>query len=402
MRLAYWLALTPLALGEALLPACTETKAKATSAPQSVVVTPVAQRDLLLSLEAVATVDGYVNAEIRARVRGYLQAQKYKDGASVKEGDTLFVIEPSEYAAAVASARASVARAQTAQEHNQAQLERRRALSASGVVSKQELDDAAASAHDADAQVEAARAQLQQALLNLSYTQIRSPVSGVAGLALVRVGNLVGQNEPTLLTTVSQLDPMRVNFPLSEVDYLKLPSLKRLDGRDLAWARTQFDALDRGQTADGDLGVELVLSDGSTYAHKGVIVAVNRQIDPTTGTIQVQALFPNPDKVLRPGQYGRVRLPRPEAGRNATVVPEKALIQLQGTYSLAVVGAGDRIQMRRVEVGPASGALRVVTSGVTVGERVVVDGVQKVSDGAQVLPQAAADAPGASAAAGQH
>jgi membrane fusion protein (multidrug efflux system) len=403
MRLAK--GLVPVALLAGLLPlgGCTETKAKATAAgPPTVLVATVAQRDVPLTLEAVATVDGYVNAEIRARVRGFLQAQKYKDGASVKEGELLFVIEPAEYATAVASAKAGLSRAQTAQEHNRVQLERRRALLPSGVVSKQELDDAEASARDADSQVEVARAQLQQATLNLSYTQVRSPVSGVAGLAQVRVGNLVGQNDPTLLTTVSQLDPMRVNFPLSEVDYVKSPDRwKHLEGRDLAWARAQFAALDRGATADGDPGLELVLSDGSTYAHKGVVVAANRQVDPTTGTIQLQALFPNPDNALRPGQYGRVRMRRTDAGKNAIVVPEKALVQVQGTYAVDVVGPGDKVQQRKVELGPTTGALRVVASGLSPGERVVVEGLQKVSDGSQVVaqpapPDEAADGGGAS------
>jgi membrane fusion protein (multidrug efflux system) len=369
---------------------CSETKAKATPSPPTVLVAPVVRRDIPLFVEAVGTVDGYVDAEIRARVKGFLQAQKYKDGASVKEGQLLFTIEPAEYQAAVGSAKAGLARAQAAQEHNRAQLERRRALIASGVISQQELDDAAASAHDADGQVEAARAQLQQALLDLSYTQIRSPVSGVAGLALVRLGNLVGQGDPTLLTTVSQLDPMRVNFPIAEADYVKAPDrFKKLGERDLAWARAQFEKLDHGGTAEGDPGIELVLSDTSTYAHKGVLVAANRQIDPTTGTLQVQALFPNAEGVLRPGQYGHVRMRRTDAGQGAVVVPEKALVQVQGTYSVAVVGKDDHVQVRHIEVGPTSGTLRVVSSGLTVGERVVVEGLQKANDGALVAPQPA-------------
>jgi membrane fusion protein (multidrug efflux system) len=386
-----WTALV--ALGLPLLTGCTESKAKAKAAspPPTVLVTPVVQRDVSLFVESVGNLDGYVNAEIRARVRGFLQAQTYKDGAPVKEGQLLFAIEPNEYETAVASARAAVARALNAREHSHLDLERRQALFPAGVVSKQELDTATASSHDAEGQVAAAQAQLQQSLLNLSYTQVRSPVSGVAGLALVRVGNLVGQNDPTLLTTVSQLDPIRVNFPLSEVDYVKAPDrYKHLDGRDLAWAKKQFAALDAGLPAEGgDPGLELVLSDQSVYARKGVVVAANRQVDPSTGTIQLQALFPNPENLLRPGQYGRVRMRRADSGANALVVPEKALIQVQGTYSLAVVGADDKVQLRKVNVGPTTGMLRVIVSGVSVGERVVVDGLQKVSDGALVVAQPA-------------
>jgi membrane fusion protein (multidrug efflux system) len=254
-------------------------------------------------------------------------------------------------------------------------------------VSRQELEDAEASARDADDQVKAAGALLRQAELNVSYTEIRSPVTGIAGLAQVRVGNLVGQDGPTLLTTVSEVDPVRVNFPMSEIDYVKSAErLKQLDGRDRAWAEAQFKKLDVGQGQDDAL--ELVLADGSVYAHRGVIVAVNRQVDATTGTIQLQALFPNHDNVLRPGQFGRVRMRRRDVGAQALVVPDASLIQVQGTYSLAVVGADNKVKLRRVEVGPAAGPSRIITSGVDLGDRVVVDGVQKATDGATVVVDA--------------
>jgi membrane fusion protein (multidrug efflux system) len=384
MRIAILPCLLALALA-----ACGQAKPKAAPPPPTVTVVAVAQRDVPLFIEAVASLDGYVNAEIRARVKGYLEAQKYKDGAAVKQGQPLFTIERGEYASALATARANLARAQTLVSHNRAQLERKQQLEASGVASKQELDDAQASAADAESQVLAARAQLQQAELNLSYTEIRSPVSGVAGLALVRVGNLVGQDGPTLLTTVSQVDPIRVNVPISEVDFLKSPErFKGLEGRDLAWAKEQFKVLEAGGTLAGDPGLELILADGSTYSRRGVIVAANRQVDPSTGTIQIQALFPNPDGILRPGQYGRIRLRRQDAGQNALVVPEKALIQVQGMYSLAVVGPDNKVQQRRVDVGPSNGELRIINSGVGAGERVVVEGLQQARDGAAVNPQA--------------
>jgi membrane fusion protein (multidrug efflux system) len=188
------------------------------------------------------------------------------------------------------------------------------------------------------------------------------------------------------LTTVSQVNPMRVNFPMSEIDYLKAAErLKRLDGRDLAWAQKQFAAMKNGNVMDGAL--DLILSDGTTYPHQGLIVAVNRQVDTTTGTIELQALFPNPDNLLRPGQYGRVRMRRTDAGANALLVPERALIQVQGSYSLAVVGPDNKVTLRRVEVGPVAGTSRIVASGISAGERVVAEGVQKVSDGLIVSPQ---------------
>jgi len=367
---------------------CAESKATTPAAPPppTVIVAPVVRQDVSLYIEAVASIDGFVDADIRARVRGVLQSQRYKDGAMVQKGQLLFTIDPSEFQIAADSAKAAVARAETAQAHNKALLERRTDLGAAKVVSKQEVEDAEAAARDAEDQVHLATAQLRQASLNLSYTEIRSPVTGIAGLARVRTGNLVGQDGPTLLTTVSQVDPIRVNFPMGEIDYVKAAErLKRLDGRDLAWAQAEFKKMAKGAHSPDEL--ELVLADGSTYAHRGVIVAVNRQIDSTTGTIQLQALFPNPDNLLRPGQYGRVRMQRRDAGGNVLVVPERALIQVQGTYSLAVVGPGNKVSLRKVEVGPNSGTQRIVMSGVAEHDQIVVDGVQKVSDGAVVVPQ---------------
>jgi RND family efflux transporter MFP subunit len=367
--------------------------------PPTVLVAEVAKQDVSLFVEAVGTLDGYVNADIRARVRGILQPQRYKDGAAVKQGQLLFTIDRAEYEAASEAAKAALARAVTAAAHNKAQLARRQDLGAARVVSKQELEDAEAAAQDADSQVLAAQAQLRQASLNLSYTEIRSPVTGVAGLAQVRVGNLVGQDGPTLLTTVSQIDPVRVSFPMSEVDYLRAASLlKGLDARDLAWARAAF------KRADDATMLELLLADGSVYPHRGVIVAANRQVDSTTGTIQLQALFPNPDGLLRPGQYGRVRMRRRDVGPGVLVVPDKALVQVQGSYSLAVVGADSKVKLKRVEVGQVAGPLRIIKSGVAAGERVVVEGVQKVSDGtlvvAQAAPPEAATTPGPAVAGG--
>ncbi|GEJ56722.1 efflux RND transporter periplasmic adaptor subunit [Anaeromyxobacter diazotrophicus] len=374
-----------------VLGGCRGQKAPPPPPAPEVTVAPVARRDLPIYVDAVATLDGFVNAEIRARVRGFLEQQRYPDGAPVKEGQLLFTIERSEYEAAVATARAAVARAESARAHARPLLARKRELAKVDGVSQQELEDAQAQDSDSEAQVQAARAQLRQAELNLSYTQVRSPISGVAGLALVRPGNLVGADGPTLLTTVSQVDLIRVTFPLSEGDYLRAPGrLRQLPARDAAWVRQQLPRLDRGgETVDGDPGVELVLSDGTVYRHRGVVVAVNRQIDPTTGTLQLQALFPNPERLLRPGQYGRVRLRQEGVGQGALVVPEKALSQIQGLYTLAVVGADEKVQLRQVKVGPGAGALRIVLDGVKEGERVVVDGLQAARDGVRVTAREA-------------
>jgi membrane fusion protein, multidrug efflux system len=385
-----------------MLLACHEEK-KAPPPPPAptVLFSKVVRQDVPMFIEAVASVDGYVNAEIRARVRGYLKTQEYKEGSAVKSGQRLFTIEDAEYVSAVAIAKAAVSRARAAQQRNRVQSERDQELFKTGVVSRQDVDNAAASVTDADGQVAGSQAQLDQALLNLSYTQIHSPIEGVAGVATVRVGNLVGQDGPTLLTIVSQIDPIRVNFPISEVDYVKDPErFKDLSSRDLKWAKQQFARLASGTVAEhGDPGIEIALSDSSIYPKRGVIVTANRQVDASTGTIQLQALVPNPDGFLRPGQYARVRVPKPNEGRNVLVVPDKALISVQGTYSLGVLAADDKVQLKRVELGPSVNGLRVVLKGVNEGDRVVVEGVQKISDGAKVVAKPAPE-PDATAATG--
>lgn len=380
------------ALLAALGAGCNETQAAPTAGPPpTVTVLPVVMRDVPVFTEAVAALDGYDNADIRARVRGYLREQKYADGSRVKAGDLLFTIEQTEYLATAAAARASRESAKAERDRAALKLERDKGLRTSGMISQQDLDNTIARAAESEAQVAATQAALDTALLNLSYTQIHAPIDGIAGLALVRVGNLVGQDGPTLLTTVSQTDPIRINFPLSEVDYVRYPErFRNLERRNLAWAKKQLAALDAGGTAeDADPGVELVLADGSVYAHKAVIVTANRQIDASTGTLQVQALAANPDGFLRPGQFGRARIRRKDAGHAALVVPEKALIAMQGSFSVAVVGADDKVHLRKVELGPAANGIQILTSGVAEGDRIVVDGVQKVTDGALVNPKPA-------------
>jgi membrane fusion protein (multidrug efflux system) len=352
-------------------------------------VAAVERSDLPLFSESVATIDGYVNADIRARVRGFLKSQNYKDGASVRRGQTLFTIDASEYSAAIEAAKANLSRAMTAQTLAKIELDRDVSLFRSGTLSQQDLDNAKAALGDTDGRVRAAQAALQEASLNLSYTNVQSPLDGVAGVAQVRVGNLVGQSEPTLLATVSQTDPMRVTFPLSEVDYVKSPErFQHLDKRDLAWARAEMARLDLDPTATSDAAVDLVLADGSVFAHRGVIVTVNRNIDTSTGTLQLQALVSNPEGLLRPGQYGRIRTPRLHEGHAVLTVPEKALIAIQGTYSVAVVGSDNKVALKHVELGARADGLRVVMSGVQEGDRIVVEGTQRAADGMLIEPHA--------------
>jgi RND family efflux transporter MFP subunit len=390
---------SPLATAIALLcAACAEKKPPPPAPPPAVQVAPVGRRDLPLFIDAVGSLDGYVNVDIRARVRGYLESQAYKDGSTVAAGALLFTIDDAEYQAAARAAQAALARAKVGLAKNRLDVTRGEGLLKAGVGSQQDLDNALAGAADAEAQIRSAEAQLQQTQLNLGYTRIRSPIAGTAGLALVRPGNLVGQDGPTLLTTVSQTDPIRVDFPLSELDYVRYPErFTKMEGRDLAWAQKQLAKLDAGGTAaDDDPGVQLVLADGRTYKHRGVIITVNRQIDPSAGTVRLQALVPNPDGALRPGEYALVRIPRQSEGKNVLVVPEKAILSVQGTSSVAVVGADNKVSLRRVELGPSAEGVRVVVQGLQGGENIVVEGVQRVADGAVVDPRPAAAAAPAS------
>jgi membrane fusion protein, multidrug efflux system len=381
-----------LALLVAAAVACGSRSQKAAAPPPPVVyVATAARRDLPLYIEAVATLDGYVDAEIRARVRGFLHSQEYRDGSMVRAGQLLFTIDQSEQAAAFAAAKATVERARAALQRNRTQLERDEGLFKSGMISQQDLDNARTAVVDAGGQVRVAEAAQQQAQINLSYTRIQSPIPGIAGVALVRVGNLVGQDGPTLLTTVSQLDTMRVNFPMSEMDYIRYPEwFNHVELRDLAWAKKQFARLDANGA--GVAGVQLVLGDGRLYKQRGVVVAVNRQIDASTGTIQVQALVPNPEFLLRPGQYARVRMERQGEGKGAIAVPEKALLSVQGTYSLGIVKPDNKVEIRRVELGPTAQGERILTKGLSEGETFVVEGIQKISDGAAVEPKPVATA----------
>jgi len=341
--------------------------------PPTVLVAQAVQQDLSLSTEMVGTIDGYVNAEIRARVKGFLKTQDYADGAFVKKGQLLFTIDSAEYQNDLAKAKGLLARAQATLGQAKVTADRYRPLAAKQAVSQQDLDNAEASQRAAAATVDSARAAVDEAQLNLSYTRIASPVDGVAGTPLVRVGNLVGQGEPTLLTTVSQLDPMRVTFPISEADYLRVASR--------AAALETLDPLDAGPERQV---LNLVLADGSVYKHKGWFIALNREVQKGTGTLQVQTVFPNPERILRPGQYGRVRIPQLEAGKALVVVPEAAVKELQGSYTVAVVTPEDTVQIRAVTMGPRAGQLWAVTKGVNAGERVITEGLQKVSEGLKV------------------
>jgi membrane fusion protein (multidrug efflux system) len=343
-----------------------------TSPQPTVLVTAVIQRDIPIYSEWVGTTVGFVDAQIRARVQGYLLRQNYEDGHQVKTGQLLFQIDDRDYKAALDQALGALARQQATLRKNQLDLARYKPLAAEGAVSRQELDDATQATHESQAEVESAQAAVETARLNLGWTQVLSPIDGVAGIAPVQVGDLVTPS--TVLTSVSQIDPIKVSFPISEQEYLR--------------AANQIKEHQQTGRAKDEPDLELILGDGSLYKYPGHFYDVNRQVDIQTGTIEVQGLFPNPDALLRPGQYAKVRAAT-QTRRHALLVPQRAVQETQGEYQVAVVGADNTVAMRTVKPGDRIGSLWIVNEGLNPGERVITEGLQKVKDGMEVVPQAA-------------
>ena len=326
--------------------------------PPVVHVVDVEQRDVPVYAYWVGTLDGYVNAEIRAMVSGYLLKQNYEDGRFVKKGDLLFEIDPRPFQATLDQATAQLGKAEQ-------DVKRLTPLVAQNAVSQQELDDATQSRLGAKAQVDAAQ-------INLEFTKILSPIDGIASIASVQIGDLVSPSYGTL-TTVSQMDPIKVNFIVGEQDYLEFIK-KYLEGEK--------------KPAEGMRNVELdlILANGMTYPQKGKVIAADRQLDPRTGSIRLSGAFPNPDYMLRPGQFARIRA-RIDVKKGAILVPQRAVTELQGMYQVAVVGADNKVTLRNVDVGDQDGSLWIIEKGLNPGDKVVAEGVQKVKDGLLVTVQ---------------
>jgi RND family efflux transporter MFP subunit len=373
------LAMLTMALGSA----CKRAEPPAPPPPE-VLVTTVVQKDVPIQAEAVGTTVGFVNAQVMPRVQGYLLKQDYQDGAHVQEGQLLFEIDDRPYKAALNQALGDLARDQATLRKNQLDVARYTPLVPKGAASKEELDNSAQATHASEAQVQADQAAVDNARLNLGWTRIYSPIDGIAGIAPVGVGDLVTPS--TVLTIVSQVDPMKVTFPITERQYLH-------------FANQIKEHQEKGRAAD-EPELQLILADGSTYPRPGHMSVANRQVDQQTGTILVQALFPNPDAILRPGLYAKVRAPM-ETVRGALLVPAQAVQEIQGAYQVAVVGPDDKVALRTVKAGEQVNGLWVITEGLKPGERVVTEGVQKVKDGIVVRPKPDTSVPGAPAPPGQ-
>jgi membrane fusion protein (multidrug efflux system) len=346
-----------------VIPACKK-KAPAAGPPPEVTLAEAVQQDVPVYIEAVGETRGSQTVEIRARVSGYLDAMTFSEGGLVRKGQLMYQIDPKPFQATLARAQGQVAAAKAQFDNASLEEGRLRPLAEMKAVSRQEYDDAFAAKQTAEAQLESARAAAQTASIDLGYASIRSPLAGIAGFTEAQIGDLVGPGARSLLTTVSEADPVWVRFSIPEREYLRL-------------YRENLESNGRlkGQPQD----IRMFLADGSEYPEKGKLRVTNRAVDPATGTLQVEASFANHSGIVRPGQFARVKV-RTDVKKGAVLVPQRAVRELQGQYSVAVVGADNRVKMTAVTPSDRVGSLWVIDQGVKPGDKVVVEGLQRLRD----------------------
>jgi membrane fusion protein (multidrug efflux system) len=352
-----------LLLALALFAGCSSKNDATPPPPPSVTVATVMQRDVSIHQEWVGTMAGNTDADIRPKVEGFLLKRLYMEGSFVQKGQAMFQLDQRQAEAALEQAKGQLEQARALLSQAQIDVNRYTPLVAEKAVSQAELDKAASMERSGQAQVQSAQAAVDNAKLNVGWTTVTSPISGIAGIAKVGIGDLMTPN--TVMSTVSTVDPIYVDFSISEQDYLR------------------FIKSGTGRQAGADL--QLILGDGSTFPHSGHALLVNREIDSRTGTIQVRAEFSNPGNLLRPGQYARIRAVT-EQRKNALLIPQKAISELQGVYQVGVVGADNKVAIRAVKPGPQFGDMWVIESGVQPEDKVVVDGLQRIRDGMTVSP----------------
>jgi RND family efflux transporter MFP subunit len=350
---------------------CGKKEAVVAAAPPEVEVAAVVQQDVPLYSECIATLDGYVNAQIQPQVTGYLTKQNYQEGTVVHEGDVLFEIDPRPFEAALQQIKGEQAQAEAQLGKTRLDVARDTPLAKESAIPQAQLDNDIQANEAAQAVVVATKAQVEQARLNLEFTKVRSLVNGVAGLAKGQIGDLVGPT--TILTTVSQVQPIKAYFAISEQEYMKFAE--------------RISAVAEGRKRMGEQKIlELILSDGTVYPNKGWIVLTDRQVDVKTGTIRVAGAFDNPRGMLRPGMFGRIRAVTGVA-KAALLVPQRSVIEAQGSYSVVVVGSNNQASIRPVKTGDRVGQMWVITDGLKPGEQVIAEGMQKAKEGSTVRPK---------------
>jgi len=351
-------------------------KGETASAPPppspQVEIAEVIQKDVPIHSEWVGTTDGSVNAVIRAQVTGYLLKRPYTEGSFVKKGTTLFELDPSKFRASFDQAQGELAKAKAQLLKTKQDVARDTPLAKQGAVSQKELDDSIQAYEAAKGMTASAKAAVEQAKLNLDWTRIIAPISGVVGIAKAQIGDLIESNSE--LTSMSTVDPIRVYFPISEQEYLE--AAERIQQR--------YQEREKGEKYGG-AQLELILGGEKVYPLKGEYYLVDRQVDVKTGTIRVAALFPNPNNLLRPGQFARVRAVT-KTREKAFLVPQRAVTEMQGSYQVAVVSSEDKVDIRPVKVGERMGSFWIIDQGLKPGERVIVEGLQKVKAGMTVKP----------------
>jgi len=350
------------------LAGCSSNEEKPAPPPPGVTVAPVIEKEVALRNDWVGTMVGNVDAEIRPKVEGFLLSRQYAEGSFVAKGQPMFQLDKRQAEAAVEQATGNLERAKAALAQSQIDVRRYTPLVAQRAVSQAELDKAQSSERAAAATVDADQAVLSNAKLNLGWTTVTAPISGIAGVAKVAIGDLM--TPTTVMTTISNVNPIYVDINIAEQDYLRFQREK--------------------VTAKGSSNLELILGDGTVYPRRGRVLFVNREVDSRTGTIQVRGEFPNPGNVLRPGQYARIRAVT-QLLKNAMLIPQQAVSELQGIYQVGVVGADNKVSIKTVKLGPLFSDMWVVESGLQPGENVIVDGLQRVRTGMTVAPTAFKD-----------
>jgi len=346
-------------------------KQKQQAQPPNIKVVEVIQKEIPIYKEFVGQVYGFKDIPIRARVDGYLMGIHFNEGFGVKKGQLLYTVDPQPYQAKVAEAMGQLAKAKTELVRADNELNRIKPLAEMKAVSESDLDAALAEHGAAKASVEAAEASLRLARINLGYTNLKSPIQGLIGKTLAKEGEYVGKSpNPVILNTVSRIDNIRVEFFLTEAEYLHF------------FRKFKDDVEDDSRE---EASLELILADGSLHKHKGKIDFIDRNVDPTTGSILLQASFPNPEKLIRPGQYAKVKA-LVKIAKDALIIPQRAVKELQGKYSSFVVNSENKVEIRDLKIAGFYQDFYIISEGVKVGDKVIIDGIQKVAPEMEVKP----------------
>jgi RND family efflux transporter MFP subunit len=358
-------------LASGMLLAGCEKAAPPAAPPPTVTVVTVVEKDVPIISNWVATLDGFTNAQIQPQVSGYLIKQNYREGSFVHKDDVLFEIDHRPFQAILDQAKGQLAQANAQLGLAVINVNRDTPVAKLHAIAQSQLDNDVQAKLSAEAAVESAKATVEQAELNVGFTEVRSLIDGIAGLAQTQVGSLVSTT--TVLTTVSKVDPVKVYFPISEQEWLRIAD--KISGTVNLFS------------SENPVPLTLILANGNEYPQKGKIIFADRQVDPQTGTIRIVGAFPNRGNILRPGQFGRIQAVT-DNRKNALLIPQRAVTDLQGNYQVAVVGSDDKVEIRKITVGDRIGELWVISDGLKAGERVITEGIQKVGPGAPVKPVA--------------